>query len=222
MKTPSFLQYSAFLFLLVLGACNDAIEDVVPKSFLNVQLNPDEIYIYNGGSPVGVRLDPLVNDSIKVEVTVAYGASNHGTVSFIENEGWFYKPDSDFIGTDNFSYTVCHEGKCQSSTITMHVEEPLNLDACAFAINGEEVTTKMDQPISIAIFHNDQVCPYQGSSLSAPEKGKFTTYSYSGTFKNIYYVYFPPKGFTGTDRFKYRLFTNDGFLEAYCEITITE
>jgi hypothetical protein len=222
MKNPMFFRYLTMLVLLVLVSCNDEIEDTLPKSFFLIQLNPDDIYIYNSGNPIGVRLDPLVNDSIKVEVTITYSTPLFGSIQFIENEGWFYKPNSDFIGIDNITYTVCYQGNCYSASITMHVEEPLNLEECTFAINGESATTKKDQPVSIPIFHNDQVCPYLGSSLSAPEKGKFTTYSYSGTFKNIYYVYFPPKGFTGTDRFKYRLFTNDGFLEAYCEITITE
>jgi hypothetical protein len=210
------------LILILALACNDDFEDVLPEKFLDLRLQPDVIYMYNGGSPVGVRLDPLVNDSIKVEVTVTYSTPNHGVIRFIPNEGWFYRPADEFIGTDQFNYTVCHQNNCLSSTITMQVEEPLDLNTCTFEMNGESVTTRKDQPVSIAIFHNDQVCPYLGSSLFKPTRGNFTTYSYSGTFKNIYYVYFPPKGFTGTDAFRYRLFTPDGFLEATCTITITD
>ncbi len=119
------------LVLLVLVSCNDEIEDTLPKSFFLIQLNPDDIYIYNSGNPIGVRLDPLVNDSIKVEVTITYSTPLFGSIQFIENEGWFYKPNSDFIGIDNITYTVCYQGNCYSASITMHVEEPLNLEECS-------------------------------------------------------------------------------------------
>jgi len=212
---------SIFLFFAVTG-CEDNFEDTIPDSFFMIQLNPDDIYIYNTGDPNGVRLDPLINDSIKVDVSVSYSTPNFGSIQFINNEGWFYKPNSDFFGIDNIVYTVCYQDECFSASITMYVEMPVNLDNCTFQINGESVETQKDQPIAIRIFENDIVCPYQGSSLFSPEKGRFETYAYSGSFKNVVYVYYPPKGFVGTDRFKYRLFTQDGYLETYGEITIKE
>jgi hypothetical protein len=222
MKSILRLPSIIILFFVALAGCDDGLEDAVPKSFLNIQLNSDEIFLYNGGSSYGVRLDPLVNDSIKVDVTVSYSTPGSGTITFIQNEGWFYKPNDGFIGTDEITYTVCHDTDCFSAAITMRVEEPVDLNTCTFEINGESVETQKDTPIAIRIFVNDVVCPYQGSSASSPEKGTFSTFTYSGTFKNIVYVYYPPKGFVGTDRFKYRLFTSDGDLEAYCNITIKE
>ncbi len=203
-------------------ACqDDEFVDVIPKRFMEIQLNPDDIYLYNSDEvTLGVRLDPLLNDSIKVDVNVTYSTPASGTISFIENEGWYYKPKAGFYGTDQFTYTVCHESKCTSSNITMYVEKIPDPDNCTFQINGESIETKIDQPISIRIFNNDMACPYQGSSIWAPEKGSFTSYSYSGNFKNTVYVYYPPKGFVGTDRFKYRLYTPTGYLETYCTITV--
>lgn len=220
----TFLRLKIILPLVILGlsACEEPFEeDVVPRTFFMMQLNPDDIHIYNGGSPDGVRLDPLVNDSIKVEVTVSYSTPMYGIVKFIPNEGWFYVPNSDYFGLDNIVYTVCHKDGCLTSNITMYVEQPLDLSTCQFSIQGENIETAKDAPIGIRIFENDEVCPYMGMSLFSPEKGKFTTYSYSGTFRNTVYVYYPPKNYTGTDRFKYRLFTQNGqYIEAYCEITI--
>lgn len=223
MIKPFYLYCIGALFSLILAGCEDDLADKVPTSFRVIEVHPDDIYLYNnGGNPYGVRLDPLINDSIKVDVSVSYTVPTNGTITFIENEGWFYKPNADFIGIDKITYSVCNDDECHSALITMYVEEPIDPDNCAFQINGESIETKKGQPIAIRIFENDFVCPYQGSSLAAPEKGRFDTFSYSGSFKNIVYVYFPPEGFVGTDRFTYKLFTSDGFLEAYCDITITE
>lgn len=212
-----------FLLLFAMTACEDNFEDTIPESFFKVLINPDEIYIYGGGSSYGTRLDPLLNDSIKVDVTVSYSTPTAGTISFIPNEGWYYKPNEGFIGVDRFSYTVCMDGKCASAPITMHVEAPLDPNTCANQLIGEAVETKKGQPIEIRIFLNDIVCPSNvGNSINSPEKGTFNTYSYSGTVKNIVYVYYPPKGYVGTDRFKYKIFTPDGDIEVYCTITIKE
>jgi hypothetical protein len=85
---------------------------------------------------------------------------------------------------------------------------------------GETVETTKDQPLEIRIFANDIVCQFQGQSIFSPEKGTFNTYSYAGGYKNTIYVYYPPKGFVGTDRFKYSIFTNEGKLEATCVINV--
>ena len=223
MIKPFLLFCAAAVFSLALTGCEDDLNDKIPSSFLVIEVNPDDIYLYNnGGNPYGVRLDPLVNDSIKVDVTVSYTTPNFGVISFIQNEGWYYKPNEGFTGIDKVTYSVCHKDECFSAPINIFVEEPVSPSDCVFEINGESVETKKDSPVAIRIFLNDTVCPYQGSSLASPEKGKFETFSYSGSFKNIVYVYYPPKGFTGTDRFSYKLFTDDGFLETYCNITITE
>ena len=211
----------AVLLLATLVACDKEYEDMVPESFFMIQLNPDDIYMINSGDPLGVRLDPLVNDSIKVDVSISYSTPLFGSVSFVRDEGWFYKPNADFTGIDNIKYTVCYEGECWSASITMYVEQPIDPSNCTYAINGESVETEKDQFIQIRIFDNDVVCPYYGSSISSPEKGTFTTFTYSGSFKNTVYVYYPPKGFVGTDRFKYKLYTSDGgSLETYCTITV--
>jgi hypothetical protein len=121
---------------------------------------------------------------------------------------------------DNFDYTLCNKDGCASASITVHVEAPYDPENCTFEIIGETVTTAKDTPIEIRIFLNDTVCPYMGCGVYSPEKGTFFEYSYSGSFKNIVYVYYPPKGYTGTDRFKYKLFTNGPDITAYCDIII--
>ena len=221
MKTSFRIYMLACLFPIALTACDEEFQDIKPESFFMIQLNPDDIYMYNSGNPLGVRLDPLVNDSIKVDVSISYSTPLFGTISFVRDEGWFYKPKPDFFGIDNITYTVCYEDDCFSASITMYVEHPYDPANCTYAINGESVEAEKDQPLAIRIFDNDVVCPYYGSYISSPEKGTFDTFTYSGSFKNTVYVYYPPKGFVGTDRFKYKLYTRDGgTLETYCTITV--
>lgn len=204
--------------LVALMACDETFEDVIPETYFMIQTNPDDIYMYNGPS-AKVRLDPLLNDSVKVEVSISYSTPLFGKIEFIPNEGWYYTPNEGFYGMDNIIYTLCYQDDCASASITMYVEQPPG-DHCVYAIVGENIETTKDQPIEIRIYLNDSVCPYMGGGMSSPEKGTFDTYAYSGSFKNIVYVYYPPKRYVGTDRFKYTLYTPDGQIEAWCNITI--
>lgn len=60
------------------------MEDIIPPQFSDIELRPDDIYMYNAGNPIGVGLDPLMNDSIKVSVNVTYSEAQHGIIQFIE------------------------------------------------------------------------------------------------------------------------------------------
>lgn len=221
MRTLNFLPLALALVILMLmvNGCDEPFEDPLPPTFFMMQLNPDDVYMYNAEG-AQVRLDPLLNDSLKIDATVTYSHPLHGTITFVDNEGWFYRPDEGFFGIDNITYTVCHDEGCGSASITMYVEERLDPENCQFQISGETVETEMNQAIEIRIFSNDIICQYHGISIASPEKGRFTSYSYSGNYKNTVYVYYPPKNFRGTDRFKYKIFTPDGDLEAYCMITV--
>ena len=207
--------------LLFLSCSGDEIEpDILPKKFEEIQLRSDEIYIYNGGTPEGTRLDPLLNDSIKVAVNITYSSPNSGIVSFIDNEGWFYKPNENFFGEDSLTYTACYGTECYSARIKLYVEQPLDVNTCVSELQGETVTVLKDQPTEIRLFMNDVLCPFTGWGINSPEHGTFATYSYSGGYKNTVYVYYPPRGFVGTDRFTYRIFTTTGTLEATCTINV--
>ena len=217
------LPFKSLTLLLIFSllACEDDPEkDVLPKSFAEIRLKPDEIYVYNGDSQYGTRMDPLLNDTIKVEVTVSYSKPAHGAINFMRDEGWFYRPTAGFFGEDNVTYTVCHGTDCQTSSIKLYVEQPLDINDCAPALVSETVQTTKNQPVEIRVFLNDVVCPFSGWGMNSPDKGRYLVYSYSGGYKNTVYVYYPPANFVGTDQFVYRIFTNDGMLEATCVINV--
>jgi hypothetical protein len=185
------------------------------------QLNDDELYFYNSGNPEGLRLDVLLNDSIKGDVILTFGTPDHGSLSFLENEGWFYHPAENAYDTVRFSYSVCDGETCKSANVTIILEEYPSPEHCMTEINGETVETEMGKPVVIRIFENDLACPYAGSYIASPTKGTFRVLSYSGSFKNILYIYYPPEGFKGTDQFKYKLHAGEGqYIEAICTILV--
>lgn len=191
---------------------------VDPVSENEMRLASDDIYLFTDGTGTTVRLDPTLNDSIYDETNLSFVTPSSGKITFVKNEGWFYKPNPGFVGTDTFVYTVCANNICASESITMHVEQ--YFENCTFELVNEQVKTKQDTPVEIRVFMNDTACNYQGMDLFSPEKGSFATYSYSGSFKNIVYVYFPPKGFTGTDHFRYKLRNGTEWLVGECTITV--
>jgi len=220
MKNVLLIMALAFMPLVFLSCSGDDVEpDIIPKKFEQIELRADEIYVYNGGSTLGTRLDPLLNDSIKVAVNITYSTPISGIVTFIDNEGWFYKPNDNFFGDDSLTYTACYGAECQSAQIKLHVEQPLD-GSCVPELNGETVTVQKDQPTEIRLFSNDVICPMTGWGLSAPDHGTFATYSYAGGYKNTVYVYYPPSGFVGTDRFTYRIFTDTGTVQVTCTINV--
>lgn len=226
MKKNLLLLTALFSLIWIIG-CDESTEDVIPPRFFDVELKPDIIYMYNSDAEdsYGVRLDPLLNDSIRATVNVTYSQPQHGNVYFIENEGSYYKPDPEFIGMDTLTYTVCSATSCATEKITMIVESSLDWENCTPELFEEHVITTTNNPIEIRIFLNDVMCGFNSLEVRSPEKGTFTTYSYSGTYKNTVYVYYPPKNFKGTDTFKYRVwedYQNDptNYKEAISTVTI--
>lgn len=219
MKSPFLIVF--VIMVCLFGSCDEVHDDIVPAVFENLLLNPDDVYIYNGGSEYGVRLDPLLNDSIKVAVTMSYSTPKHGTIRFIENEGWFYKANAGFYGIDSIRYTACNGPNCGTSLIRMFVEQAPDWSVCETSVQNESYETTRDKPIEIRLFINDTICPFSGWFIRAPQYGKAFTYSYSGSHKNVVYVYTPPKGFTGTDTFRYWIYPNGGGeVAGVCTITV--
>ncbi len=86
----------------------------------------DTATISEGGTATGNLLD---NDndpdgnSLTVTTTPVSGPSN-GTVVINSDGTYSYTPDTDFVGTDSFTYEVCDNGipsKCASATVTITI-----------------------------------------------------------------------------------------------------
>ncbi|MFD2247471.1 Ig-like domain-containing protein [Pontibacter ruber] len=199
--------------ILLLWGCDKTEEDVIPRSFQEFTLYPDDIYTFNSNSDWINRLDPLANDSVKAQVKVTYSQPQHGQLlpEFDGPGTMGYKPNNDFYGIDSFTYTVCTSEICKSETIRMIVEKPYDPATCTTLLAPDSLETTKNTFKGIRIFENDRICfndSYGGNYIEKPVKGTFRTIEYSGSYKNTIYVYYPPKDYVGEDSFRYRVYTS--------------
>lgn len=202
---------------LLLGGCEQVEEDVIPISFQEFTLYPDEIYVMNSNerelsSPdlYRVVLTPLVNDSIRTKATLTFGQPLHGQLStdcWGEVGSTCYQPSGDFSGVDSLTYTVCSENICKSATIRINVEKLPDLGTCVKSLGADSLETYVNTPNEIKIFANDEFCdqlPY-APVIKYPDHGTIRFYDYMGTYRNTTFVYYPNKDFVGEDYFVYRV-----------------
>jgi len=169
-----------------------------------------------------VDIDILTNDYdpdgflVASSVTIDSGPSN-GSVTYDDVTGIAtYAPNSGFVGTDEFDYTVCDdEGYCDSATVTIGVDTGVGPVA-----NDDAVETRYETPIDIDVVDNDEDADgtLDLNSLrviSGPSNGT-TSVSLTGIIN-----YVPDAGFSGLDYFIYEICDNDGFCDtATVNITV--
>ncbi len=206
---------------LLTGSCDQEDGDKLPISFQEFKTFPDEIYtLKNGGTWGYFTLQPLVNDSIKTEVTITYGQPAHGQLTAGCNGQpemcYVFKPN--YVGDDSLTYTVCSDKICKTEKILIHVEEPLTASECISELKPDSLETTMNTPKEIKIFANDILfCP-DGSSYGPivvqPQHGSLRYYDYGGTsYKSVTFIYTPHRNYVGDDSFTYRADMGTGFNE---------
>ena len=137
------------------------------------------------------------------------GSAGNGVVSGTP-PGVTYRPNSDFLGVDTFTYTV-HDGLDESLpvTVTITVTETNDLPVP----QSKSVTTEQGEPVNIVLSFVDP---------DGPGPYLFTrTNPANGTLSGIppSLTYTPHGGFFGQDRFTYRV--NDGINVSASSATVT-
>jgi large repetitive protein len=155
-----------------------------------------------------VDIDVLANDTDvdgtidPTSVTITSGPSN-GSVLVDPLTGHVtYTPDSDFSGTDTFTYQVCDATDlCASATVTVTVssipEPPTVVD--------DTTTVAEDDPVVIDVLGNDSdpdgnIDPTSVTVTSGPSHGSVAVDPSTGLV-----TYTPHPDFNGTDTFTYRV-----------------
>ncbi|MDX5419613.1 MAG: hypothetical protein LPK09_10385 [Hymenobacteraceae bacterium] len=204
--------------LLALWGCEQVEEDVIPISFQEFKLYPDELYMINlndvelgwGTERRKIVLTPMVNYSLKSKATLTYGQPKNGKLS---TDCWgqagstCYQPNDGFYGTDSLTYTVCSDQVCKTETIRIHVERVPDPGNCVKSLGADFLETSVNTPGEIKIFANDEFCdqlPY-APVIQNPEHGTIRFYDYMGSYKNTTFIYYPKKNFVGEDSFTYRV-----------------
>ncbi|WP_165864852.1 Ig-like domain-containing protein [Rufibacter latericius] len=211
-----YTAYVSALLLLVLGlfswGCDQEQGDELPLSFQDFKIYPDEMYtLKNNGGWSTFELRPLVNDSIRTQVTIKYSQPVHGQLASGCNGGteMCYVFKEDFVGDDSLTYTVCSDKICKTEKILLHIEEPLPTSQCISKLGADSLETTMNTPKEIKLFANDILfCPggsSYGPIVVQPRHGSLRFYDYGGTsYKSVTFIYTPHANYVGEDSFTYR------------------
>jgi VCBS repeat-containing protein len=139
---------------------------------------------------------------------------SHGTLSIGTAPNLIYTPNTDYAGTDSFTFKV-NDGTVDSATATVSISVTAVNDAPI--ASAQSVTTDEDTPKDITLKGTDR----EGDSLTysivaRPSHGTLTT----GTAANLTYT--PTADYAGTDSFIFKVY--DGKVDsatAMVSITVT-
>ena len=177
---------------------------------LNVVNQPpvggDDFYNVHGATEVGPF---FANDSDPDGDQISGGNiltfPQHGSLSGVtQNDKKLYSPSSGYVGPDSFTYQLCDNlGKCSAVTVNISVNNnPPVAGDDAYLVPGPSTT--------IGPFLVNDSDP-DGDGLSQPDIVDFPQHgSLSGVTQPDEKLYSPNDGYTGIDRFTYRICDNLG------------
>lgn len=195
---------------------SELIIDVIPTNPENEVYAQDDAGLGTKDNPIdgdliGNDSDPE-GDNLMVNTTPVNGPDN-GTLVIHPDGTYTFTPDPDFVGNDQFTYSVCDDGTpevCDTATVYLTILDEANtIDA-----NDDINNTFMDEEVEGNLLANDNDA--QGDNLTVsvapinePDNGTVVI-NPDGT-----YTYTPNSGFVGEDSFQYEV-CDDG-TPAVCD-----
>jgi Bacterial Ig domain/Bacterial cadherin-like domain len=135
---------------------------------------------------------------------------SHGTLVFNPDGTFAYTPDAGFVGTDKFCYKVCDPSNaCDTACVTITVSPDVNGTANDKPnAQDDAAITTVNTPVTGLLKPNDSdpngnLLTYTSTPVVAPMHGTVTINPTTGLF-----VYTPTAGYTGTDKFLYKVCDN--------------
>lgn len=124
-----------------------------------------------------------------------------------------YTPNTDFLGSDQFTYQVCDpEGECDQASVSISVVPDLALPNA----QPDIATTSPNTAVVIAVMNNDSGDQIMVSDATNPANGTVTITDESTI------IYVPNADFAGTDVFEYQICNPLGECDqAPVSVTIT-
>lgn len=145
----------------------------------------------------------------------------HGTLtSIVTNGSFIYVPESGFIGTDEFKYSLqdANGNFSEMVTVTIHVLGDFNrkpLGLTDYYGTGEGTPLVVAAPGLMANDLHPDGDNFIVSNFFPPANGTLTSIVTNGAF-----TYIPNDGFSGTDQFQYILLDADGIYSDPVVVTI--
>ncbi|RFM33077.1 Ig-like domain-containing protein, partial [Chitinophaga silvisoli] len=115
------------------GACDTAILriTITPAPDAPVATNDSYTMTVNTGVSGNVLNNDYDLDGDALTATMITSPV-HGTITFNSDGTFTYKPDQDYVGTDNITYQVCATDGCDTATVTFSIV-PLNVSLAGIA-----------------------------------------------------------------------------------------
>jgi len=187
-----------------LGGASQATVTVTVNARNDAPVANDDSGSTNEDTPITVNV--LLNDSDvegnSLSVSATTNPSN-GSVNINGNNTIRYTPDSDFHGTDSFSYTLRDSvGATDTATVTVTVA---SINDAPDAVD-DNVSTNEDNAISVTVLSNDS--DVDGDTLNVT----ITTDPSDGSIQvnNNIITYTPDNDFNGSDSFTYTISDGNG------------
>ena len=199
-------------------ACDIATVTVTINPDNNSVIANNDFDITNINTPVVVNafdndIDPQ-GDNFTV---TTFTQPANGTAVY-NNDGTFtYTPDTDFFGTDVFTYNICDDNNpqaCDIATVTIFIPAPDN----NVVANNDSETTLIDTPVAIASLINDTDPEGDNFTVTNFEQPLNGTVTYNSITEQ--FTYTPDQGYTGTDVFVYTI-CDDGTPQACDDAVVT-
>ncbi len=183
--------------------------------------NPDN-NVTNINTPVVGNVTDNDNDPNGDNLTVNTAPTSNpsnGTVMLFSNGSYIYTPDTDFLGTDVFSYEVCDDGTPQSCDVTtVTIEVLANNTNNTYAFDDSGVGTS-GNPIIGDLLSNDTDTEGDSQTVNTTP----VTNPSNGTvsiFPDGSYTYTPTDpNFSGNDQFIYEV-CDDGMPQSCDQATV--
>ncbi len=185
-------------------ACDPAVVTIIVSDTINSVIANDDTEVTEQNTPVEVPIcandfDPQGDN---FDVTTFTQPAN-GTVTYNDDCIFTYTPNTDYFGTDTFTYTICDDNAtdqaCDEAVVTIVIPTPNN------TVNPEndEETTEQNECVVIAVMNNDSDAEGDSfmvtSNFSQAQNGTVTLNA-DGTF-----TYCPNTDYIGTDVFTYEI-----------------
>ncbi len=212
---PDFFGPDSFTFQVNDGLANSntATVSITVNPVNDPPIAVDDIYTTDEDTPV----DLFVLDNDSAGPANENQQLNLHAISFPEYGilvsypgGMQYLPNTDFNGTDSFTYQICDsDGACDTATVTLLVET-VNDPPTA---GDDSVTTDEDTPVTFDVLANDNdvdgdLDPASVSVVSGSSNGTLT-HNGNGSF-----TYAPDANFNGTDSFTYQVCDSNGICDS--------
>ena len=181
----------------------EIVAPIIPGNNPPVATNDNTLTEVNLPVVIAVKANDSDPEGLPLNNPTAVTAPTNGTVTYNANGTVTYTPNTGFIGTDSFTYSICDASKCDTATVTVEIIPAIPGNNPPVAMDDATLTQK-NTPVTGSISTNDNDIdntPAQltYTKLSNPANGTVTVSALGA------YTYTPTTGYTGGDFFTYKV-----------------